>query len=75
MHLYFFVMNNELIRRIKYYKELGFKPRCISKITGCTYKNVLKYTYSIKPKDIYNIKDTLAIIRARQCLKLRNSSS
>jgi len=68
-------MNQKLISRIKYYKLLGFHLRHICKLTGCTYRNVLKYTYGIEPKSNYNTKDNLAIIKAKNCLKLRNSSS
>lgn len=68
-------MNQKLIIRIKYYKQLGFSLRHICKLTGCTYRNVLRYTYGIKPKEICNTKDNLAIIQASNRLKLRNCSS
>lgn len=68
-------MNQKLITRIKYYKQLGFSLRHICKLTGCTYRNALKYTYGIKPKDNCNTKDDLEVIHANNRLKLRNSSS
>ena len=71
----FTIMNQKLITRIKYYKQLGFSLRHICKLTGCTYRNALKYTYGIKPKDNCNTKDDLEVIHANNRLKLRNSSS
>lgn len=68
-------MKNTIIRKIKYYKKLGYNNRQICKLTGSSYVNVLKYTYNVEPKDSYTPKDTSAMIDADKRLKLRQICS
>ncbi len=67
-------MNKELIKKVKYYYSLNFKPKAISKITGVPINTILMHTMDVKIKDKWTDKNGLDIIQAVIRLKKRYSS-
>lgn len=67
-------MNKELIKKVKYYYSLNFKPKAISKITGVPINTILIHTKDVKIKDSWTDKNGLDIIQAVMRLRKRYSS-